>query len=235
MRPVAVARSGMEISHRNALRTIALTLAVAASAAFAASPATADSNAALGAWVPEPNIGFDAWSKGQAAVTNQYDYFVCGGGRTPSEGKRSLYYAGSACPPLKNGTSFVYGPAGPVRGRVVYDRAHRIVLYDKGCCAERGFALTANVEQPPKPVSDADLSGVHTKRGVSLGMTQAQVERIYGPTRPHETKRRLGVMTLSYTTMKGTPTKPAGDACGQFQSFSFRQDRLISIELLAGC
>jgi hypothetical protein len=234
----------MKISRLCALWPIALTVAVAAFAAFAASAAKADSDAAkafssawspaLGAWLHDPDTGFDAWSKGQAAVTKQYDYFVCGGARAPSEGKQSFYYAGSACPPLKNGTSFVYGTAEPIKGNVVYDRAHGIVLYDKGCCAWRGFALTANVGQPPKPVSNADLSGAHTMRGVSLGMTRAQVERIYGSARPHATKGRPGVTTLSYTTMKAKPTEP-GDACGQFQSFSFRQDRLISIELLAGC
>jgi hypothetical protein len=208
---------------------------MSASATFAATAATGDSNAALGAWLPNPNTGFDAWSKGQAAITNQYDYFVCGAGHTPSEAKQSLYYAGSACPSLKTGTSFVYGPAGPTKGRVVYDRVHAIILYEKGCCAERGFALTAKVGRPPTAVSDANLSGVHTMRGVWLGMTQAQVQKIYGSVRPHDSKDQPGVTTFSYTTMKTKPTQPGGDACGQFQSFSFRQDRLVSIELLAGC
>jgi hypothetical protein len=230
-----VARSGMKISRFNVLWTAALALAVATTAALTAWAAPPDLNAALGAWLPSPNTGFDAWSKGQAAVTNQYDYFVCGSARAPSEEKRSFYYAGSACPLMNKGTSFAYGPAGPMKGAVLYDRAHRIVLYDKGCCAERGFALTANVAPPPKPVSDADLSGVHTMRGVSLGMSQAHVERIYGSTRPHDAKGRPGIATLSYTTMKTKPTEPGGDPCGQFQSFSFRQNRLISIELLAGC
>jgi hypothetical protein len=71
-------------------------------------------------------------------------------------------------------------------------------------------------------------------RGVALGMTQAQVERIYGTTRPYEAKGRPVVTTLSYTTMKTKFAEP-GAACGQFQSFSFRQDRLISIELYVAC
>ena len=71
-------------------------------------------------------------------------------------------------------------------------------------------------------------------RGVALGMTQAQVERIYGTTRPYEAKGRPVVTTLSYTTMKTKFAEPGG-ACGQFQSFSFRQDRLISIELYVAC
>lgn len=226
-----VAGCGMKISGGTALYTIALTVALAASTAVAFGSAWSP---ALGAWLPNPDTGFDAWSKGQTAVTHQYDYFVCGSSRAPTEQKRSFYYAGDVCSPIKNGTSFVYGTGEPIKGKVVYDRVHRIVLYNKGCCAWRGFALTANVEKPPKPVSDADLSGVHTMRGVSLGMTQAQVERIYGAVRTHAAKGRPGATTLSYTTMKAKPTEP-GDPCGQFQSFSFRQNRLISIELLAGC
>jgi hypothetical protein len=189
---------------------------------------------AVGAWLPNPDTGFVAWSKGQSARTNRYDYFVCGAPARPSEGTQSFYYAGSACAPSKNGTFFVYGTAEPIKGRVTYDRAHGIVLYDKGCCAWRGFALASGVAPPPKTVSSADLRGVHTMRGVALGMSQTQVVRIYGPAKPHATPGRPGTTTISYTTMKGTPNGP-GDACGQFQSFSFRSDRLVAIELLMGC
>jgi hypothetical protein len=213
-------------------RTVALTLTVAASATVTAWAATANAVAALGAWLPDPNIGDVAWQRGQAAVTSQYDYFVCGAPRAPTAKKESFDYAGSGCPLIRKGTSFAYVPSG--KGSVVYDRAHRIVLYDKGCCSWRGFALTANVGPPPKPVSNADLTGVHTMRGVALGMKQAQVERIYGPTRPYDTKGRPGVTTLSYTTMKTKFTEPGG-TCGQFQSFSFQQGRLISIELYVAC
>ena len=226
------------------LSAIVLTLALA-SAAFACARAGADADPskafgaawspALGAWLPDPDTGFDAWSKGQTVVTNQYDYFVCGSATAPTEPKQSFYYAGSACAPVKSGTFYVYGTAEPIKGYVVYDRVHGIVLYNRGCCAWRGYALTAGTGQPPKSVNNADLSGVRTARGVSLGMTQAQVQKIYGPAQPHAAKGRPGMTTLSYTTMKGKPNAPGGDACGQFQSFTFKQDRLISIELLAGC
>jgi hypothetical protein len=208
---------------------IALTVALAAPAAMSAAAAAVST---LAAWLPDPNTGDAAWRNGQTAVTNQYDYFVCGGVTAPSEGKQSFYYAGSGCPLMKKGTAFTYAPSG--KGTVLYDRAHGIVLYDKGCCAERGFALTKNVGAPPKPVGNADLTGVRTKRGVSLNMTQAQVLRIYGSTRSYDVKGRPGATTLSYTTMKTKPNEPGG-ACAQFQSFSFRQDRLISIELLFAC
>jgi len=222
----------MKISRFSVLRTIVLALAGGVPATVSALAAGAGATPALGAWLPDPNIGDAAWQKGQAAVISQYDYFVCAGARTSTVKKESFDYAGSGCPLIKKGTSFTYAPSG--NGSVVYDRARRIVLYSKGCCAWRGFALTADVGPPPKPVSSADLTGVHTMRGVALGMSQAQVERIYGPARPYDRKGRPGVTTLSYTTMKTKFTEPGG-ACGQFQSFSFRQGRLVSIELYAAC
>lgn len=193
-----------------------------------------DINARLGAWLPDPDTGFTAWSKGQTSVTKEYDYFVCGTAQKPSVGKESFSYAGSACSTLKSGTKFEYGPAGPVKGIAAYDPGHRLVLYSKGCCAWRGFALTAGAGAPPIAVAASDLSLVHTMRGVALGMSEAAVERIYGAARPHEAKRPPGATALSYTTMRGTPAK-SPDACGQYQSFTFKQDRLVSIELLAGC
>ena len=192
-----------------------------------------DVNPSIGRWLPDPEIGFDAWSKRQNSVVSGYDYFVCADNAKPSVPLHDFDYAGSACGVLKNGTAFAYGPAGPIRGRVVYDRVHRIVLYAKGCCAWRGFALTANVAPPPKPVAAADLSAVRTKRGVTLTMTPAQVERIYGTASPHPTKGRPGLSTLYYSTITGGPNSP--EACGQFQSFSFKNGRLVSIELLVGC
>jgi hypothetical protein len=188
-------------------------------------------NASLGGWLPNPDSGFTAWSAGEASVTNRHDYFVCGTS-APTEKPQSFDYAGSACPALKNGTSFSYGSGEPIAGRAVYDRARRIALYFKGCCAWRGFALTANVAAPPSTVAGANLSAVRTHSGIALGMTKAQVERIYGAARSHATKSMPGVTTLTYTTMK---SKNSAEACGQWQSFSFRNDALVSIELLAGC
>jgi hypothetical protein len=116
----------------------------------------------------------------------------------------------------------------------VYDTAHSVALYYKGCCAWRGFALSSALKAPPKPVASADLTGVHTMRGVSLGMTQKQLVRIYGAASPHTAKGQPGLTTVSYTTMTHGPNG-GGEACGQFQSFTFKSDKLVSIELLAGC
>ncbi len=189
----------------------------------------------LGAWLPDPDTGFDAWAKARTAQINQYDYFVCDGSHTPALPRQNFDYPGSSCPLAKNGTTYVFGAAEPMKGNIAYDSARHIVLYSRGCCAWRGFALTANVAPPPKTVKNADLSAVHTMRGLALGMTMAQVRAIYGQARPYFARYPAGAIAISYTTMRGTPTKAEGDACGQFQSFAFRQGRLISIELLTGC
>ncbi|HTA38765.1 MAG TPA: hypothetical protein VK760_06805, partial [Candidatus Acidoferrales bacterium] len=99
-------------------------------------------------------------------------------------------------------------------------------------CAWRGFALAGNVATPPTAIAGADLSAVRTQAGISLGMSPAQVEAIYGHAKLHATKDMPGVITLSYTTMK---SKESAEPCGQWQSFSFRKGALTSIELLAGC
>jgi hypothetical protein len=190
-------------------------------------------NSALGPWLPNPDTGFTAWSNGQTAMTAQYDYFVCGSAHTPSVPKQDFDYPGSACPLFTHATAFEYAPE--VKGSVVYDAAHAIVLYKKGCCAERGFALASGIKKPPRAVASADLSQVHTMRGIALGMSAAQVQAIYGPSKLHDAKGLPGVAALAYTTMKGTPTKPQGEPCGQYQSFFFRQGRVVSIELLTGC
>ena len=216
---------------------MAWSLAVTAAMAAANPAATygAAWNPAIGQWLPDPQTGFDAWSKRQAMVVRGYDYFVCGSNAKPSLPPHDFAYAGSVCAPLKNGTAFVFGTAEPIKGSVVYDRAHSIVLFYKGCCAWRGFALTANVAPPPKPVSNADLTGVHTMRGVALGMTQKQLAHMYGAAAPHAAKGRPGLTTISYTTFRGGPNDGSTEPCGQIQSFTFKADKLISIELLSGC
>jgi hypothetical protein len=192
------------------------------------------SDALIGAWLPDPDSGFGAWSKGQTSFTQLYDYFVCGSPSAPRVGMQDFNYAAGRCSLIRTGTPFAYGTAGPIKGNVQYDRSRGIVFYDKGCCAWRGFALTSKLGAPPSRVSSADLGSVHTMRGIFLGMTRARVEQIYGPATSHAAKGSPNSATLSYTTFKGTP-KTSTQACGQVASFSFRDDRLVSIELLAGC
>jgi hypothetical protein len=221
------------------LLLLAAFVASSAGAGAASNPATTFGTAwspALGAWLPDPDTGFDAWQKAQTSKTVQYDYFVCGKGNgAPSVAKQNFAYPGSACALFKSATPYVFGTAEPMKGNLVYDRAHAVVFYSRGCCAWRGFALAAGVKPPPKTVASADLGDVRTMRGVTLGMTPAQVERIYGPAKMHPVKGNRDLSALSYTTMKGTPTNGQGEACGQFQSFAFRSAKVVSIELLTGC
>ncbi len=214
---------------------VALAVAIGFAAAGPARSAQSPSSAAIGAWLPDPEGGFDAWAKGRTVKVATPEYFRCGTAATPQPDVRDFDYAGSACPLLARATSFSYGPAGPIRGAVVYDPARRIVLFVKGCCAWRGFALVSGVAPPPVSVAQADLGGVGTARGASLGMTIAQVQKIYGAAALHDVAGRPGVAALTYTTMKGTPNDDAGDPCGQLQSFSFKDGRLVGIELLSGC
>jgi hypothetical protein len=221
----------MQIRRSKGLWIVAVIAVAIASIALRALAADGPRTSALGIWLPNPDAGFTASLAGRTSVTNQYDYFVCGTS-SPTVKPQNFDYAGSACPGLTSGTAFSYGAGEPNTGRVVYDRVHRIVFYSKGCCAWRGFALTAHVGSPPATVASVDLSGVRTHRGVTLGMTTAAVERIYGAAKPHAAKDIAGATTLSYAT----PTSNAPQrTCGQWQSFSFKQDRLISIDLLAGC
>lgn len=143
-------------------------------------------------------------------------------------------YAGRGCPQLAKATAFAFGGGEPITGRVAYDRAHRIALYNQGCCAWRGYVLVANMAGPPKTVTQMDLSGVRTMRGIVLGMSEQQVRNIYGTVASHTEKNLAGATVLSYTTLKNKPSD-TGIPCGQYQNFTFRNNRLVSIELLAGC
>jgi hypothetical protein len=189
--------------------------------------------AALSSWLPAADSAFNAWSKAQTTVVHQYDYFVCRSEAPASEARNSFAYAGRGCTVLlKGATRFSYGNGEPTTGAALYDRAHGILFFNAGCCAWRGYVLASGIGAPPSPIGDADLRHIATMRGVALGMTKAQVIAIYGPGKPRPT--RPGVTTISFTTMSAGPNN-SPEPCGQFQSFSFRNDRLISIELLAGC
>jgi hypothetical protein len=195
----------------------------------------AGTNATLAAWLPRIGHGFEPSNRGEAAWSRKYDFFLCG--KTPVAQETpfaNFAYAGRGCPLLENGTSFVYGATEPTKGRVVYDSAHRIALYQEGCCAWRNTVLAAGVGAPPTPVQNADLGSVRTDRGVTLGMGEEQVIAIYGRAAAHAVKGAASVAMLSYTTMHGNPSS-AANACGQFQNFAFRNKKLFYIELLAGC
>ena len=188
----------------------------------------------LGNWLPKADSGFNAWSRGQATQISRYDYFVCGTSAKPTLPTHDLHYPGSACARLKSATSFVYGTAEPIKGSILYDRPAAIVLFNTGCCAWRGYVLVAGTGAPPQSVAPASLKDVRTARGVKLGMTPPEVMAIYGHALLRAGANRVAAATLYYTTMHGTP-KNSPDACGQHQSFFFKQGRLAEIDLLMGC
>lgn len=189
----------------------------------------------LSTWLPRIGQGFDPSNRHQAAWSREYDYFVCSTAPVPSATPFANFdYAVRGCAILENGTSLVYGSTEPIKGHIIYDASHKIVLYQEGCCAWRNAVLTSGSGSPPKPVQSANLSGVRTVRGVALGMAPAQIIAIYGHASAHSVPKAPGVSMLSYTTMHGNPSS-AENACGQFQNFAFRNGKLFYIELLAGC
>jgi hypothetical protein len=186
-------------------------------------------------WLPRVGNGFDPSSHGQAAWSREYDYFLCSGSPVASATPFANFdYALRGCGALKSGTYFTHGSTEPIKAHVLYDAAHKLVLYQEGCCAWRTTVLASGIGSPPASVHGADLSDVRTARRVSLGMTQRQVIEIYGASKPHAVGGDAGVTMLSYTTMHGNPSSTE-NACGQFQNFAFRNGKLFYIELLAGC
>jgi len=138
------------------------------------------------------------------------------------------------------GPSPVYGDAGPTKGYVVYDPVHRIAFYEQGCCSWEDLVAAADTPAPPKPVVMRDLQNLTTMRGVRLGQTVRQVERIYGAATLLAVHGHPHVEFLAYTTWP--PYIHAGhypphwrDPCGQFENFYFRQGRLMLIQLSNGC
>jgi hypothetical protein len=217
-------------------------LAVAALVATFTAGATSDPaktygaawSPALGTWLPNVDSGFMPFSRGQAAYTNGADYFVCDNARPIILDKNSFQYAGRGCPQLKKATAYAYGTGEPITGHILYDRTHSIALFDAGCCAWRGFVLTSTTSAPPKTLANMPLQTVHTMRGASLGMTQAQIVGIYGQSKPHTDNANPGANILSYATIKKADWN-GGAGCGQFQNFAFKKGRLVSIQLIAGC
>lgn len=122
------------------------------------------------------------------------------------------------------------------KARVVYDRTHRIVFYETGCCSWNEIVLAYESTPPPKPVVDRDLTMLKTARGVRLGMTTSDVVRIYGDTKPQFVKGHGRVSVLAYTTWPPrNQLSKTHSECGQFQNFYFRNGRLILIQLGNGC
>lgn len=127
-----------------------------------------------------------------------------------------------------DGTFFVYGNAGPPKGRVVYDYAHEIAFYDQGCCAWHEVVLTKGFPAPPKRVVDRDLTRVRTVRGIALGQPVSTLLRIYGTTKPTRISKQFDLELYRYyhTFDKN---------CGQGENFVYKNGRLVYIQLANSC
>jgi len=190
-------------------------------------------NEALGAWLPGFGDAAEAWRHGHATTIQQRDGFVY-----ENEKPASPRFLGFQGP--DDGTFFVYGNAGPPKGHVVYDALHRVAFYQQGCCSWNEVVAASNTSHPPLLVVARDLSGLHTVRGIHLGMRPAEVTRIYGASSLLTVPGRAGVTMLAYTTWKPLASGQSvgeafGGTCGQFENLYFRADRLILIQLGNGC
>jgi hypothetical protein len=197
--------------------------------------ATPSPNDALGRWLPNVVPKFVPWGLEKASYGGKYDSFRCGGGSPIATNTREFDFAIGTCHALQNGTALNYGSGEPQRGRVLYDPAHRIALYYVGCCAGRTYVLAADVAPPPSSVRSADLSGVGTARGASLGMTIGDVMRAYGKAVPYMAGSAGSVVpVISYTTFSSNPVQ-SSEPCGQYQTFAFKSKKVNVIQIYAGC
>jgi len=181
---------------------------------------------ALGKWLPLFVRSNDFWDA--ATHVSRRDGFVYLGYRP-----RSDDFLGFQGP--RDGTFFVYGNAGPPKGNVVYDYAHHIAFYKQGCCSWTDV-VAAYSPPPPKRVVNRDLTALHTVRGIHLGMSPQQVQRVYGQARFTRVPGYPNVYVLAYTTWPPSKTVTIVHMpCGQFENFFFKHGRLIMIQLGNGC
>ncbi len=221
--------------------------AIVASMLFAAAPKPAPTenpdclqyfhsacSEAIGAWLPDYSA-FGSDFERRATHVSLRDGFVYEHEKVqPGQG---LGFVGP-----DDGTFFVYGNAGPPKGHVVYDYAHRIAFFDQGCCAWHDV-VEAYAPPPPKRVVDRDLTALRTVRGAYLGITESMVRSIYGNARSQAVPSHSGLTVLSYSTWtldkngSFVPNRHGQfqDYCGQSQDFYFRGGRLAIIQIGNAC
>ena len=127
----------------------------------------------------------------------------------------------------KHGTAFEAGPAGPERFWVAYDPAHRLLRYHHGCCSYSEEILMANVGPPPSAVARYDLSKVVTQRGLQIGDSPAEAERVFGKAKSTVAGRDgYSGFFYSHTILR---------TCVQDSTLVFLRNRLVAISLWNGC
>jgi hypothetical protein len=120
----------------------------------------------------------------------------------------------------------------------VYDPVHRIVFYGEGCCSWSDLVAAADVRPPRHRIVERDLRALQTLRGVRLGMSPMQVMSVYGRAKLLAVVGHPRVRMLAYTTWPPVASAIQGAGplqCGQFQTFYFRHQRLVLIQLGNGC
>jgi hypothetical protein len=182
---------------------------------------------AMGRWLPSSGAGLSKDWSARATRVSRRDQFIY-------EGERDDHLGPLNSVGPNDGTPFVFGTAGPPRGKVVYDPTHHIAFFYVGCCAWREFVVAAATSAPPKPVTIRDLRKVVTVRGARLWMTANEIRGIYGDARLRAVPGRKDVSVLSYEAVI-PPASHAYSACVQDQNFLFRADRLILIQLVNAC
>jgi hypothetical protein len=168
-------------------------------------------NEALGAWLPANESLFEPWRRHHAA-----------------DGPLGWNEMFAVPAPA---TNFWYGPAGPPRVNLVYDPRRRVALYEQGCCAWQETVLADVSKPPPGVVKAVNLGALRTRRGIALDATPTAVRRAYGPARLYPSTLKPELRVLSYYRDQYT----RGSACGWFENFVFRANRLIEIQAGHGC
>lgn len=127
-------------------------------------------------------------------------------------------------------TRFWYSAPGPPSIWAQYDARHRIVRYTNDCCGHEEEVVASGIGPPPHPVAAEDLRGVRTLHGARLGMTQTQIQALYGRVQPHRSTSGTPYDVLSYAhAVKGRPN------CGEVQNFGLRAGRVVAIQIGRSC
>jgi hypothetical protein len=130
-------------------------------------------------------------------------------------------------------SEFYFGQKVPNRIGILYDPAHRIAVYQLGGHAWTQTVVASRMPAPPvtRSVLKADLSGLRTHRGITLGDSTAKVMRVYGIARKLHTTGLPEYLRLSYETPINTINSP----CESNDEFIFRNDSLIAIIFVWAC
>jgi hypothetical protein len=182
---------------------------------------------AMGRWLPSFGLPFGSEWRAHTMPVSRLDRFVY-------EGERVVPFGQLNSVGPRDGTPFVFGTAGPPRGKAVYDPVRHIAFFDVGCCSWREFVAAVGTSTPPKPVAIRHLRNLVTVRGARLWMTASEIRGIYGDATATAVSGHRDVSVLSYSAVI-PPMSKVDSPCSQDQNFFFRADRLILIQLVNAC